>query len=406
MQLNRRTRAAPIARRAADLVWALKGRRCGAGWICRCPAHDDHHPSLSIAERDGKVLIKCWSGCGQDAVLDALRQRGLWEGKARETSQAGRTHALIAERETSLKPCDPMKTFRNAGLFARRSPAGRYLETRGIKLTDDEASSLRFAPALWHWPTQSRWPAMLARVSLATGAEITTHQTFVEPDGSGKAPLGKQARLFAAGGTHDRRRRVVRRGRFQSRVHRRRRHRVHALGHADFRRHGRLRGAVGDRNPPADPAVRGAPGTDFRRSRRARPGPCRGARGRTALAGRGPRGRGVDLAHGRRGRQRRLVEKAKSMSDAEPVPTVPLYHGGTGPERDAFLKRISELQAVRRAGRASDRRRRRQGWFFGSCCRNADQAVGRGARRQHPGGQEILEGRARAQPATRRRRKP
>ena len=32
------------------------------------------------------------------------------------------------------------------------------------------------------------------------------------------------------------------------------------------------------------------------------------------------------------------------MSDAEPVPTVPLYHGGTGPERDAFLKRISELQ--------------------------------------------------------------
>ena len=41
---------------------------------------------------------------------------------------------------------------------------------------------------------------MLARVSLATGAEITTHQTFVEPDGGGKAPLGKQARLFAAGG--------------------------------------------------------------------------------------------------------------------------------------------------------------------------------------------------------------
>jgi hypothetical protein len=32
------------------------------------------------------------------------------------------------------------------------------------------------------------------------------------------------------------------------------------------------------------------------------------------------------------------------MSDAEPVPTVPLYHGGTGPERDAFLKRISALQ--------------------------------------------------------------
>ena len=88
----------------------------------------------------------------------------------------------------------------SAGPFVRNSPADIYLETRGIELSGDEGSSLRFAPALWHWPTQSRWPAMLARVSLATGAEIATHHTFVEPDGSGKAPLGKQARLFAAGG--------------------------------------------------------------------------------------------------------------------------------------------------------------------------------------------------------------
>ena len=65
MQLNRRTRAAPIAPRAADLAWALEGRRCGAGWICRCPAHDDHHPSLSIAERDGKVLIKVGAAAGR-----------------------------------------------------------------------------------------------------------------------------------------------------------------------------------------------------------------------------------------------------------------------------------------------------------------------------------------------------
>ena len=41
---------------------------------------------------------------------------------------------------------------------------------------------------------------MLARVALASGAEITTHQTFVRHDGSAKAPLGKRARLFAAGG--------------------------------------------------------------------------------------------------------------------------------------------------------------------------------------------------------------
>ena len=36
-------------------------------------------------------------------------------------------------------------------------------------------------------------------MALATGEDITTHQTFIEPDGSGKADIEKP-RLFAAGG--------------------------------------------------------------------------------------------------------------------------------------------------------------------------------------------------------------
>jgi hypothetical protein len=67
-------------------------------------------------------------------------------------------------------------------------------------LTDEEARSFRFHPALWHWPTQSKWPAMVARVSLASGEDLSVHQTFLQLDGSGKAPLGEKARLFAAGG--------------------------------------------------------------------------------------------------------------------------------------------------------------------------------------------------------------
>ena len=153
----------------------------------------------SVAEtRDRKPLVKCWSGCSQDDVIDALRRRGLWDGKARETLQ-WRAKPLDAVAKCN-KPSDPLRTWRNAAPWVRGSAADTYLETRGIALSDDEARSLRFAPSLWHWPTQSRWPAMLARVSLASGAEITTHQTFVRHDGSGKAPLGKQSRLFAAGG--------------------------------------------------------------------------------------------------------------------------------------------------------------------------------------------------------------
>jgi|GEM_PF-159268 len=43
-----------------------------------CPAHDDQHPSLSVDGRRGTVLWYCLAGCSQQAVLEALRRRGLW----------------------------------------------------------------------------------------------------------------------------------------------------------------------------------------------------------------------------------------------------------------------------------------------------------------------------------------
>jgi hypothetical protein len=64
---------------AAELAQALKGRRAGRGWKARCPAHEDRTPSLSIsAGNGGMVLFKCHAGCPQGQVIDALRERGLW----------------------------------------------------------------------------------------------------------------------------------------------------------------------------------------------------------------------------------------------------------------------------------------------------------------------------------------
>ena len=62
---------------ADALAKALHGRKCGSGWIARCPAHNDRHPSLSIAERDGKLLVYCHAGCSQKATWDSLRRMGL-----------------------------------------------------------------------------------------------------------------------------------------------------------------------------------------------------------------------------------------------------------------------------------------------------------------------------------------
>lgn len=54
-----------------------KPRKSGAGWAARCPAHEDHNPSLSMSNGDGKVLIKCHHGC---AVEDVLSSLGLTSG--------------------------------------------------------------------------------------------------------------------------------------------------------------------------------------------------------------------------------------------------------------------------------------------------------------------------------------
>ena len=45
--------------------------------MCRCPAHEDSNPSLSVEQHNGRVLVHCHAGCPQDAVLDALAAQGL-----------------------------------------------------------------------------------------------------------------------------------------------------------------------------------------------------------------------------------------------------------------------------------------------------------------------------------------
>jgi hypothetical protein len=86
----------------------LQPRQCGAGWTCRCPAHDDRTPSLSIHPgADGRVLVNCHAGCPIDAVCAAigLRVADLFEpdparswSRARRHSPATRRHPPATRR--------------------------------------------------------------------------------------------------------------------------------------------------------------------------------------------------------------------------------------------------------------------------------------------------------------------
>jgi hypothetical protein len=106
---------------AAEIARALGGaRKSGADWMARCPAHDDRTPSLAITERDGRLLVHCFAGCEQSAVIAALRDRGLWASREwtsrereawrreherrREAQRFARAARLLAERVLEALP--------------------------------------------------------------------------------------------------------------------------------------------------------------------------------------------------------------------------------------------------------------------------------------------------------------
>jgi putative DNA primase/helicase len=61
------------------LLHRLDAKRAGNGWQCRCPAHDDHTPSMSLDEKaDGRVVVHCHAGCTQEAVIGRLEEMDLW----------------------------------------------------------------------------------------------------------------------------------------------------------------------------------------------------------------------------------------------------------------------------------------------------------------------------------------
>lgn len=182
--------------RAEAIARALGGRRVGIMWMVRCPAHDDHTPSLSVREAaDGKVLVRCHAGCEQRDVIDALRSRGLWNvpnaNGAGDTKQASRPFPAT-DRE--MWRSETARRLWRACIPAAGSIAETYLEARGVSASIPP--SLRFHPNLKH-PSGERWPAMVALVTGGVdGAFRAVHRTFLAHDGSGKAPIEPQRMML------------------------------------------------------------------------------------------------------------------------------------------------------------------------------------------------------------------
>ena len=184
---------------AETIAKALGGRKAGAGWMARCPAHDDRKPSLSVATgKNGKVLFRCHAGCDQARVIDVLRSRGLWEPRDRHSI---RSHASKPDHSADTAPerdnhrrTEAALRIWQASVPANGTLAETYLQSRGLHLP--LVPTLRFHARLKH-SSGGVWPALVALVTRgADDTPLAIHRTFLARDGSGMARVDPQKMML------------------------------------------------------------------------------------------------------------------------------------------------------------------------------------------------------------------
>ena len=181
---------------AEAIARALRGKRSGAGWIACCPAHDDQHPSFSVADRDGKTLVHCHAGCPAERVIDALRRRGLWQGR---NEVASKPRLQVHETPKYPQP-DPHTRSRRAfdvwknALSAVNTVVEIYLRSRGIYIP--VPPTLRFLPNC-RYETGVSFPCIVALVTSGLDNQpLGIHRTFLAPDGTAKAPVTPAKKMW------------------------------------------------------------------------------------------------------------------------------------------------------------------------------------------------------------------
>lgn len=176
---------------AQKITSKMKGTWHGTYGQVRCPAHDDHTPSLSVSDGvDGRLLAYCHAGCSFPAVRRALRELGLLDGS--DDSLPSLSSPALTPRDIDGRPEDRTRTEQALKLWNRGqsivgTPVPAYLARRGLVLP--EGAPIRFHAALRH-PSGGTWAGKLALVTRGTdGAPLGVHRTFLTRDGSGKAPV-------------------------------------------------------------------------------------------------------------------------------------------------------------------------------------------------------------------------
>ncbi len=145
-----------ISVRRSDGVWIEFGTN-NSGRLISMGAGDQQY------SRHERIVTQ------QSQHLDVVRHR---EAVARQQVQLQRAQALWTRGQPIT------------GSLVEAYLKGR-LKGRSVRPPD---TAIKFVPDLWHGPSATRWPAMIAAITdMATGDLIGVHRTFL--DGSAKAPI-------------------------------------------------------------------------------------------------------------------------------------------------------------------------------------------------------------------------
>jgi putative DNA primase/helicase len=162
------------------LVERLGGCWSAQGGMCRCPAHEDRTPSLSVRPGRTRLLFHCFAGCDAAAVLEALQSGRLLEPRAAPAQQSAGRASGSRLQAAALGIWGESRSIQGTA-------ADHYLSERGLS---SDSPELRFHPRVPHGRTPlTRFrPALVAAVRDETGV-VAIHRSFLEHRGGGVAPL-------------------------------------------------------------------------------------------------------------------------------------------------------------------------------------------------------------------------
>lgn len=175
---------------AAEVARALGGHRDGKWWSCRCPAHDDRSPSLSLCDGGRGLIVHCHAGCRRDEVVAQLHRFGLLDRDAaapiKPVDPAEMERRRVIEERDRRRIADILDFWQcETDPVRPGSAVERYWMSRNLALPIPQ--TIRASRSWLRHPEGGGRPAMVALVEHVADGPVAIHRTWLAVDGSAKA---------------------------------------------------------------------------------------------------------------------------------------------------------------------------------------------------------------------------